>query len=341
MRTIKLIHFFVALPGLFILLNCEAEEKNSPSQNPDVLFSKLFSNLNPTLKIIPEEGIGYDDPGHSVQDPSNVIKVGDTYYVWLSWRPLATNVYSSVIKYATSKDGRRWEQQGTALGRGDKGCWDENGVLTPYVAQANGRFYMFYTGTNKDFPKVFHVSMGLAVADSPAGPWERVSAEPILAPTPGAWDGCLADDAHLLVRDGTYWLYYKGRKLTEKWFKTRNGVAFADHIEGPYEKYEGNPIIDRAHCVCVWPHKGGVAAIADLSKEILWAEDGLNFVSVKKGLWAGAGPGPYDPDAHTGAPFGRGITWGVMQFKDPSFDNKGKNVIARFELDLSASRSKD
>ncbi len=320
----------------------EAGRSPKPLANdttPDVgaLFAKLFANPKPERKVTVNEGIGYDDPQHSFQDPSNVIKVGDTYYVWLSWRPLDVHLYNSVIHYATSKDGRKWEQKGLALGKGKEGNWDDWGVLTPYVAEANGRFYMFYTGADRNYLKGSGNAIGLAVANSPEGPWTRVSDKPVLAPSndPKAWDSNINDDAHVIKRDGKYWLYYKGHPRGRQWFLTQQGVAIADKIEGPYVKYEGNPVIKSGHCVCVWPHAGGVAAISDIGKEILWAKDGLHFVVVNKEVWrGGAGPGPYDPDAHTDTKSGGGITWGVIQCGDPSVDNKERNVIARFDVDL-------
>lgn len=312
---------------------------NDTTPDADALFATLFANPKPERKVSVNEGIGYDDLQHSFQDPSNVIKVGDTYYVWVSWRPLDVHLYNSVIHYATSKDGKKWEQKGLALGKGPEGSWDDWGVLTPYVAEANGRFYMFYTGADRNFLKGSGNAIGLAVADKPEGPWARVFDKPVLAPSgnPKDWDSNINDDAHVIKREGKYWLYYKGHPRGRQWTLTQQGVAIADKIEGPYVKYEGNPVIKSGHCVCVWPHNEGVAAIADIPGEILWAKDGLHFVVVNKEVWrGGAGPGPYDPDAHNDTKSGGGITWGIIQMGDPSADNKGRNVCARFDLDLRA-----
>jgi predicted GH43/DUF377 family glycosyl hydrolase len=311
---------------------------NDTTPDAEALFARLFANPQPKRKITPEWGIGYGDAEHSFQDPSNVIKVGDTYYVWVSWRPINVHLYNSEIHYAISKDGKTWELKGESLGKGAQGSWDEWGVLTPYVAEADGRFYMFYTGSDRNKLKGSGNSIGLAVADNPDGPWTRVSDRPVLEPStdPKAWDHNIVDDAHVIKRDGKFWMYYKGHPGNKHWTLTQQGVAFSDKIEGPYKKYDGNPVIKSGHCTTVWPHAGGVAAISDIPGELLWAKDGLNFVVLKRGVFRHAGPGPYDPDAHTDAAFGRGITWGVMQWGDPSVDNKARNIIARFDMDLSA-----
>lgn len=315
---------------------------NPMSSNPDAEFSRLFANPDPKMKITFDVGLGYGDAEHSTQDPSNVIKVDDTYYVWLSWRPVDVHLYNSVIHCATSRDGKKWEQKGLALGKGPTGSWDDFGVLTPYVAKANGRFYMFYTGVDRDFFKGSSHAIGLAVADSPEGPWTRVFDKPVFAPAedPKAWDSHIVDDAHVIRRDGKYWLYYKGHPAGKAWYLTQQGVAFADNIEGPYVRYAGDPVIQSGHCACVWPHGTGVAAIADIPHQILWSPDGLHFEALtdKERNWFGAGPGPYDPDAFSDTNWGCGITWGVMQYGDPSVDNKERNIVVRFDMDLRARK---
>ncbi len=102
----------------------------------------------PNYRITQLEGIGHD-PKLARQDPSNVIKVGELYYVWYTQRPAkGTDAYASTIYYSTSKDGRKWEDKGEALGKGGEDAWDSFGVITPYVAVAPGKYYLYYTGTS-------------------------------------------------------------------------------------------------------------------------------------------------------------------------------------------------
>jgi len=276
--------------------------------------------------------IGYD-PQLDRQDPSNVLKVGDDYYVWYTQRQAGTHPYASTIYYAVSQDGLHWEDRGQALDKGASGEWDSFGVITPYVAAANGKYYLYYTGTG-DHP--FHSAtlrhIGVAEADSPNGPWRRFSSNPILSPAKDAqaYDALLVDDAHLLVRNGVYWLYFKGRNMKTSPGHTKWGVAFADSPTGPFHKYPGNPILDHGHTVCVWPHREGVAALVDLTETVQYSPDGLHFHPVGRIAKPGVptGCGPYDPDAFTDAPCGRGIRWGVAQKQI-----KGNMCIVRFDCD--------
>jgi hypothetical protein len=67
----------------------------------------------------PEEGV-------TRRDPSDVIRVGDTYYVWYTKvvKGAGTGIfqypsgYSGDVFYATSTDGQKFEEQGIAVGKG-------------------------------------------------------------------------------------------------------------------------------------------------------------------------------------------------------------------------------
>ena len=59
------------------------------------------------------------------------------------------------------------------------------------------------------------------------------------------------------------------------------GVAISDKLEGPYIKSEYNPITNSGHELCVWPYKGGIAALiitdGPEKNTIQWSPDGINF----------------------------------------------------------------
>lgn len=287
----------------------------------------------PNYSITQLEGIGHN-PKISRQDPSNVIKVGNKFYVWYTQRRRGVHPYASTIYYATSEDGIKWKDRGQALGKGAKDAWDSFGAITPYVAVVDGKYYLFYTGTSVDGkfrsrgPDATLRHIGVAVADDPTGPWKRFKGNPVLSPGEGEWDSVLVDDAHLIVRGGRCLLYYKGCRHDIGAGETQWGLAVADRPTGPYVKSEHNPLIG-GHTVCVWPHRRGVAALIDQSNTVQWSADGIHFVKAAKIERVHTGCGPYDPDAFTNTKFGRGITWGVAQHRI-----KGLLCIVRYDVDL-------
>ena len=265
-------------------------------------------------------GIGREE-GVMRRDPSDIIKVDDLYYVWYSKGEIAPG-YDATVWYATSEDGLKWTEKGMALGKGKAGTWEGASVFTPNILVADERYWLFYTGTSNEYSKKpFNPDskVGIAVSDSPDGPWKRVGTEPILknSDNPEDFDSHLIDDACIIVRDGKYWCYYKGRQQGKGPRGTKMGVAIADKPEGPYVKYEKNPVIRGNHEVLVWPYGEGVAAMIgttgpkNITRSILYAEDGLNFVkthNVSKGPHGGGG---YRPEAFTDSKLGRHIDWGV------------------------------
>ncbi len=264
-------------------------------------------------------GIGAEK-GVMRRDPSDVIKIDDLYYVWYSRGKISPG-YDATVWYATSTDGHQWTEKGMALDKGQPGSWEGASVFTPNIMIAEGRYWLFYTGTSKEFGKGFNPDskIGIAVADSPDGPWKRLSSNPAITNSkdPADFDSHLIDDACLIVRDGKYWLYYKGRQLGKGPGQTKMGVAIAEKPEGPYEKYQNNPIIQGNHEVAVWPQGTGVAALIgstgpkEIIKSIHYSEDGLTFRKTHDVHVVPRAGGTYRPEAFTDSNTGEQPQWGV------------------------------
>lgn len=265
------------------------------------------------------QGIGMEK-GVMRRDPSDIIRVGDLYYVWYSKGKISPG-YDATVWYATSPDGHVWTEKGLALAKGKPGSWEGASVFTPNILVAEGKFWLFYTGVSREYRRPYNPDskIGIAVSDSPDGPWERLATNPALknSDNPDDFDSHLVDDACLIVRDGKYWFYYKGRQLGKSPAETQMGLAIADHPQGPYVKHEANPVIPGNHEVLVWPQGTGVAAMIgttgpkDITNTIQYAEDGIHFLKthdVKNGPWAG---GAYRPEAFTQSGTGDIPEWGV------------------------------
>ena len=99
----------------------------------------------PTITVTHSEieGIGAE-PGVMRRDPSDIIKVGDLYYVWYSKGKISPG-YDATVWYATSTDGQAWEEKGMALAKGEPGSWEGASVFTPNILVAEDRYWLFYT----------------------------------------------------------------------------------------------------------------------------------------------------------------------------------------------------
>jgi beta-xylosidase len=256
------------------------------------------------------------------RDPSDIIRCKELYYVWYT-KGKQHSGYDATVWYATSPDGHNWTERGEALARGPVGSWDEQSVFTPNILVAEGKYWLFYTAVPKPFvnsgPKITKTAIGVAVSDSPDGPWTKLDTNPILKASddPALFDSMRVDDACLIVRRSKYWMYYKGRQWNNTPGNTKMGVAIADQPAGPYEKHDANPVVPGGHEVLVWPcGEGVVALIGDVgpqgtAKTLQYAEDGVTFTRMAQLKHVPRAPGAYRPDAFTDNGQGTMIQWGV------------------------------
>ncbi|MEX0882335.1 MAG: family 43 glycosylhydrolase, partial [Cyclobacteriaceae bacterium] len=232
------------------------------------------------FKFTDVSGIGYES-GVTRRDPSDVMKVDQTYYVYYTKIPDAQPEYwgagywgASVWCAKSEDEGFTWTEVGQMLDVGKNGKWDSQAVFTPNIFFADDKYYLYFTGVkptpgnadgefeNNNITDI--TAIGVAVSDSPTGPFKRISEEPILKVSvePEKFDSYRVDDASLLYRNGLYWMYYKGRSLARGYggpTHTAMGVAFSKYPEGPYTKL-GKEILEKSHEVFIWPQGPGVGA---------------------------------------------------------------------------------
>jgi len=136
-----------------------------------------------------------------------------------------------------------------------------------------------------------------------------------------------------MVREGRYWLYYKGRQWDGSWNATKLGVAISKRPEGPYVKHPGNPVVPAGHEVMVWPFGEGVAAMINIgakpyAKSLQYAADGLKFENMMNLNVVPHAAGFYRPEAFTDSGQGQHPTWGIQIVEKPGL----LPSIGRFDL---------
>ena len=326
------------------------------------------------FKVEEISGIGLEE-GVTRRDPTGVIKVGETYYVWYTRPPAGVPVVGpekandtlraypwdlAEIWCATSPDGNNWTEQGLAVACGPEGSFDARTVFTPDVLVADGRYYLYYQAAGslaqgKGGGDFIHNVIAMSWADSPDGPWTRFT-EPILETGPDrSIDHLCVHDPTFIVREGKYFMYYKGHagggpeNSYGKWGRSKKWgipiswcVAISDKPEGPFVKSELNPVIVGGHEVAVFPYRQGVCALVNQGPErntVQFAEDGLNFYPVAHGVNIPHASGVYRVGNFTDTDVqpGQGITWGVCL--DMGYvDGVRWDYIARFDCDLSLEK---
>jgi hypothetical protein len=310
-------------------------------------------------------------PGVIRRDPSAVIQVDDTYYVYYTKGSGKTYGFGqddpakkvfpwdlTEIWYATSPDGWVWKEEGLAVKRGLTGAFDDRAVFTPEVLAHKGKFYLVYQTVKAPYLNRVKNQVGMAMADSPRGPFLKLD-YPILSPADnGEWlgqednrfkvkrqgdfDSHKVHDPTLLFYRNRFYLYYKGERMGEKITfggrEIRWGVAMAEQVEGPYVKSDYNPITHSGHEICVWPYQEGVAAMlltdGPERNTIQWAPDGINF-EIKAHIKQGPAAAGLVRSINTHESPLEALNWGLCHQYDPSWQWQ---YIRRFERYTPHSR---
>ena len=134
--------------SLLVLLACVPAPAILAQEPPSAADPMRFSFQD-------SSGVGRQ-PGICRRDPSDVIRVGDTWYVWYTrvaaGAPLYPSGYSGTIWYATSTNaGRTWAERALAVGKGAAPAFDAHAVFTPNILVKDGRYYLYYTAVATGF----------------------------------------------------------------------------------------------------------------------------------------------------------------------------------------------
>ncbi len=316
--------------------NPHQQERNhqSSSEESDPSTKKWISSIPPELKSpnrrrVQTEGMP-DDNNH---DPSNIIFYKGRYYCWYTehFRDKYKPFIGTRIRLMTSEQGDTWSDQGVVLGPDENTSWDAKGALTPYVVPNGEHYYMFYTAVPEGFraPRKTHrtVSIAVARATTPGGPWKRLHSGPVFEPAEEGWDRQHVDDANLVRRNGTWWLYYKGFTQDDAPSETRIGVATSENLTGPYRRHSENPVL-KGHAFSAWKHREGVGLIAGKhgKQVVFWAHDGIDFRPA--GPFPNVSTGVFCPRNFQDGSNPDGISWGIDTTRAST------RALFRFRCDL-------
>lgn len=214
----------------------------------DLSESSLCSRLEPRGRIL-------EDPDHYVWGCAPIYGPDGRVHVFYSrWRPKHEMIGWQIdceIAHAVADDpeGPYTPVEDPVVLSGAGGdAWDGVTVHNPTVHAVGDRYVLFYMANQLtyDLTLVEATKIGMAVADSLDGPWERSPENPIIERgESGAWDDVGLDNPAFLAHpDGRFLLYYRGWTSRDDHRNDVVGVAIAEDVEGPYEKYDDNPVVD-------------------------------------------------------------------------------------------------
>ncbi|MBE1878252.1 family 43 glycosylhydrolase [Myceligenerans sp. TRM 65318] len=135
-------------------------------------------------------------------DP-HIVHLDGRYYLYpttdgyASWSGTQYTAWSSA-------DLETWTFHGTILDHGPDVSWADNSAWAPAVAAKNGRYYLYFSGgaASGNTAK----QLGVAVADSPTGPFRDALGRPLVAA--GTYSGQAIDPMVFTDDDGRSYLYW-------------------------------------------------------------------------------------------------------------------------------------
>ena len=156
----------------------------------------------------------------------SVLKEGDVYRMWFSWRPRAS------VALVESKDGIHWSEPVIVLGPNAATDWEKD-INRPVVIKKDGVFHMWYTGQARGHSWIGHAT------SSDGKEWKRLGPKPVLSPEE-KWENVAVMCPHVLwdEKARTFRMWYSGGEQNEP-----NAIGYATSRDGDtWEKSKDNPI---------------------------------------------------------------------------------------------------
>lgn len=128
-------------------------------------------------------------------DP-NIVRFGDTFYLYPTtdgfdgWSGTQFKAYSST-------DLVHWKDHGVILDLGPDISWADSRAWAPTIAEKDGKYYFYFCAD---------ANIGVAVSDSPTGPFKDALGKPLLKA--GDFSGQMIDPAVFTDDDGQSYLYF-------------------------------------------------------------------------------------------------------------------------------------
>ena len=179
----------------------------------------------------------------------SVMKEGDRYRMWVSWRPKKS------IAIVESKDGLTWTAPAIVLGPNQETDWEAD-LNRPVIVKRDDGYHMWYTGQARG-----HSWIGYAT--SPDGlAWKRMSPRPVLSPEQ-PWEK-VAVMCPTVIWDAQtklFRMWYSGGEQYEPdalgYATSPDGLAWTRHESNPVFRPDPNSAWEKAKVTAAQVEKRG------------------------------------------------------------------------------------
>ena len=209
----------------------------------------------PLIQIAPVPATAkFSDPAYQIWCGSMVEGDDGKFHLFYSRWPAALGhrawvSHSEVARAVADQPGGPYQHADVVLPARGGDFWDGDCTHNPTIHRFEGKYYLYYMGTMSDaetqvgvmsVPHRNHQRIGVAVADSPAGPWKRSDTPLIDVGDENAHDALMVSNPTVTKRpEGGYLMVYKA--VAKKSPAPRYGpvvhlTATSDSPAGPFTK---------------------------------------------------------------------------------------------------------
>ncbi|MFA4866740.1 MAG: glycoside hydrolase family protein [Pedobacter sp.] len=250
--------------GLMISMSVKSQKIENLEQLKKNSKNEIFGNLGKAFRVPSMQMENYWVWGSSI-----VKDKAGKYHIYASRFPKSLPFHPGWMVASEIIHGTADVAQGpytfsdVALPARGAQYWDGRSTHNPRILFFKDKYYLIYMGSTHPFeePKYDQLTLdskwcivgrsnkriGLAVSDSPYGPWKRLD-EPILKTKPNTFYSFLTSNPSPMVQeDGSVMMIFKGRAHTTdgKYSNMALGMAYAPNINGPYRVLnEDRPIFN-------------------------------------------------------------------------------------------------
>ncbi|WP_332368420.1 glycoside hydrolase family protein [Spirosoma telluris] len=271
MKHIQFLLFLLCI-GLLAVSGCRTVSPRQGEKAPDL-------NIQAMLQPVPTTAV-MSDSAYFIWCGTMVRgKDGICHLYYSRWRrELGFNAWvtHSEVAHATATDPLGpYVFQDVALPARGSQFWDGLCTHNPTVHEFNGKYYLYYMGNTGDgknmktlnFVHRNNQRIGVAVADSPGGPWIRTDTPLIdVSPDSTAPDALLTSNPSITQRpDGGFLMVYKavGKKRPGVFGgPVVHMVATSNSPTGPFTKYPQPYLMPKARTSPLKIRSSGIRATA-------------------------------------------------------------------------------
>ena len=248
-------------------------------------------------------GVAVEEPGYTIWGTSPIIgKDGKTHLFVARW-PSELKVdpgwrtHSEIAHYVGDTPEGPFIFSDIAL----KGTGAKEGISeaphNPAIHKVKDLYVLLYIGNDGIEKHPSNQQIGMAVADSPYGPWKRVGKDGLILSPPknekywnyNAWNG-VNNPAFLQHPDGGFFLYFKSSNSKH----AAMGLAVSENLEGPYVQLPfvvtaNDRVIEDGYAF-MYKEKFALLTtdnhgMIEPGGGVLWtSEDGIHFNDYEKGM---------------------------------------------------------